>query len=164
MRQSGQSRIELTATVLHRVHGWLLREAPKIAHRHVLVDPVCFRLWEGATSFAFLAKRWSSGIEVLLGYFVARELGISYTICRKFIWWDMILWAEDLVGLDRDRLQIIMGSNDVLIDVASVQDYLKSWKVHSDQIHIHRGAQHGQALFLPSAGMRDTCHALGLTF
>ncbi|CAO1638446.1 unnamed protein product [Sympodiomycopsis kandeliae] len=146
------------------IHGWLLREAPRIGRRHVLVDPVCFRLWEGATSYAFLAKKWGAGIEVLLGYFVARELGISYTICRKFIWWDMIMWAEDLAGLDSSRLQIVIGGNDVLIDVESVQKYLHLYDIGQDQVHVQPGAQHGQALFLPSQGMRKTCQALGLAF
>lgn len=116
-----------------------------------------------ATSYAFLAKRWSSAIEVLLGYFVARELGISYTICRKFIWWDMIMWAEDLAALhDTDRLQVVIGGNDVLIDVKSVQEYLTQHGLDPQQIHVDPSAQHGQALFLPSRGMRWTCQALGL--
>lgn len=43
-----------------------------------------------ATSYAFLAKKWDSGIEILLGYFVAREIGVSYAISRRFLWWDML--------------------------------------------------------------------------
>lgn len=116
-----------------------------------------------ATSYAFLAKPWRSGIEVLLGYFVARELGISYTICRKFIWWDMIMWAEDLLDLhSAGRLQVVMGGNDVLIDVESVQRYLAQHGLTDDQVHVDKGAQHGQALFLPSRGMGWTCQALSL--
>lgn len=144
------------------IHGWIVRDAPEICHRHVLVDPVCFLLWEGATSYAFLAKKWQSGIEILLGYFVAREVGIAYSIARRFLWWDMLFWIDDVKTVSPDRVQVVMGSKDVLLDVTAVQDYLSAAGIGEDHVTVIPGAQHGQALFMPSKGMEVVCRHLQL--
>ena len=73
------------------------------------------------------------------------------------------MWAEDLLDFqEAAQLQVVMGGNDVLIDVESVQKYLAQYGLTDKQVHVDKGAQHGQALFLPSRGMRHTCQALGL--
>lgn len=95
------------------VHGWILRTAPEMCARNVLVDPVSFCLWQGAVCYAFVYRKWATFIEVLLGYFVAREVGVAHTIGRRFIWSDMCLWADELPTLDPKDTHFIMAEKDL---------------------------------------------------
>lgn len=144
------------------VHAWLSREIPQLGHRHILVDPVCFRLWEGATCFAFIGKKWTQGIEILLGYFVAQEVGNAFTIARRFDWVENAFWIKDLGDLGNDKVKIVIGEKDVLIESQAVWEYLVDEGVPQDAITICPGAQHGENLFMPSAGMKHVCELLQL--
>ncbi|PWN41234.1 hypothetical protein IE81DRAFT_181524 [Ceraceosorus guamensis] len=145
------------------VTGWVARGAPELCKKHVIVDPVSFRLWEGATCYAFIARPWATGVEVLLGYFVARELGIAHTIARRFIWSDMLLWVHDLPEvLTPDNVQLIFGERDMLLDVPASVDYLRSAGVPAECIHVLPKYQHGKALFIDAKGMHIALHALGM--
>jgi len=135
------------------VHGWVARGAPEICGRHVIVDPVSFRLWEGKTCYAFLARQWVTGVEVLLGYFVARELSIATTICRQFNWSDMALWAHDLPSHTPEDLQLVFGEHDMLIDVPASVEYLKDAGVPDTCITVVPKYQHGKSLFFDAEGM-----------
>lgn len=135
------------------VHGWISREAPELCARNILVDPVCFRLWEGATCYAFVAKEWTAPVDVLLGYFVARELGISNIICRRFDWTDMIFWINDLADISPEKLHVVLGENDTLLDVDAAREYLLEAGVAESAITVCSGHSHGEALFMPSSGM-----------
>jgi hypothetical protein len=153
------------------VHGWVARGAPEICGRHVIVDPVSFRLWEGKTCYAFLARQWVTGVEVLLGYFVARELSIATTICRQFNWSDMAreciasaierpeadfpsaVWAHDLPSHTPEDLQLVFGEHDMLIDVPASVEYLKDAGVPDACITVVPKYQHGKSLFFDAEGM-----------
>ncbi|KAE8241828.1 hypothetical protein A4X13_0g7244 [Tilletia indica] len=71
------------------LHGWMLRAMPGWFKRNVLVDPVCFRMWEGAVWIAFVYREWTSAIEFLLGYSVAREIVIILPF-RSVAWTDSL--------------------------------------------------------------------------
>lgn len=95
------------------VAGWLLRAAPEMCARNILVDPVSFCLWQGSVCYAFVYRQWATFIEVLLGYFVAREVGVAHTIGRCFIWSDMALWADELPTLDPKDTHFVFGEKDL---------------------------------------------------
>ncbi|KAK0548151.1 hypothetical protein OC845_003701, partial [Tilletia horrida] len=106
------------------VHGWMLRAMPGWFKRNILVDPVCFRLWEGAVCNAFVYRKWADAVEVLLGYFVAREIGVAWTIGRFFRWTDMTLWAHEFEAASDDHVHVILAEKDMLVDVPGTVDYL----------------------------------------
>ncbi|CAD6980582.1 unnamed protein product [Tilletia controversa] len=133
------------------VHGWMLRAMPGWFKRNVLVDPVCFRMWEGAVCNAFVYRKWSSAIEVLLGYFVARELGVAYTIGRYFRWTDMTLWAHEFEAASDDHVHAIVAENDMLVDVPGTVEYLAQTGVPHT---VMKGYQHGQPLCVEGEGMQ----------
>lgn len=135
------------------VLGWLLRTAPEMFERNVLVDPVSFCMWEGSVCYSFIHRRWASGVEALLGYFVGRELGIAHTILRSFIWFDMILWTEEFPSIDPKNLHIIFAEKDLLVDVPGSVKYLQLSGVSDDCISVLRNYQHGQALMHKGHGM-----------
>ncbi|EST09094.1 hypothetical protein PSEUBRA_001436 [Kalmanozyma brasiliensis GHG001] len=136
------------------VLGWLLRTAPTMFNRNILVDPVSFCMWEGSVCYSFIHRRWASGIEALLGYFVGRELGVAHTIARRFLWFDMILWADEFPSLDPEKLQFIFAERDVLVDVPGSVKYLTDAGVSKECITVMRGYNHGQALIVDNNGMK----------
>lgn len=135
------------------VLGWLIRKHSDLCARNILVDPVSFRLWEGSVCYSFIYRRWNTYIEVLLGYFVARELGTARTIGRNFQWSDMCLWIDDFKEIDEDNFQVIFGETDMLVDVPSCVEYLEESGVPDKCITIIPKYQHGKALMFPGPGM-----------
>lgn len=150
-------KMERCTTLSHSngtmVLGWLLRTAPEMFQRNILVDPVSFCMWEGSVCYSFIHRRWASGVEALLGYFVGRELGIAHTIGRSFIWFDMILWTEEFPSLNPKDLHIIFAEKDLLVDVPGSVKYLQNSGVSDDCISVLRNYQHGQALMHKGHGM-----------
>lgn len=144
------------------VLGWLLRHSPSLFVRNILVDPVSFCLWEGSVCYSFIHRRWATGIEVLLGYFVGRELGTAHTIARRFLWFDMILWADEFPSLKPGELHFVFGERDVLVDVPGSVGYLRGAGVEEDCITVMRGYNHGQALIVDNAGMKLALEKVGL--
>lgn len=144
------------------VLGWLFRTAPEMFTRNILVDPVSFCMWEGSVCYSFIHRRWATGIEALLGYFVGRELGVAHTIARRFLWFDMILWADEFPSTDPDNLQFILGERDVLVDIPGSVKYLTDAGISEDCITVMRGYNHGQALIVDNAGMKLAMKHVGL--
>ncbi|GAA94352.1 hypothetical protein E5Q_01003 [Mixia osmundae IAM 14324] len=136
------------------VLGWLLRGAPELCTRTVLVDPVSLLLHEADVCYTFVYKPWQTGLQVLLGYFVARELGNAHTIGRDFQWTDMLLWEHELPDVSPENLHIVLGDSDFLIDPVSIVRYLKECGIVDEAITLCRGYNHGQALIVDSDGMR----------
>lgn len=146
------------------LHGWILRREPQLVARSVLVDPVSFRLWEGALCYNFLHKEANTPISVLLRYFVAQELSVAHTICRRFAWPSMALWVPEFPSIDSNDVHFIFGQNDILVDIPGSVDYLKEEGVQDDAITVMKGYQHGQALFLGGEGMRLACKYAHIPF
>ncbi len=121
--------------------------------RNILVDPVSFCLWEGSVCYSFIFRRWASGVEALLGYFVARELGIAIPSAVRFIWFDMILWAEEFPSTNPEDLHIIFGEGDLLVDVVGSVKYLQEAGVPTSASPSMQNYQHGQALMHHGEGM-----------
>lgn len=136
------------------VLGWLLRTAPERFVRNILVDPVSFCMWEGSVCYSFIHRRWATGIEALLGYFVGRELGVAHTIARRFLWFDMILWADEFPSLKSQDLHFVFGERDVLVDVPASVAYLRDAGVGDQCISVMKGYNHGQALIVDNEGMK----------
>jgi hypothetical protein len=163
MRKHNMSRV---TTLSHSngtmVLGWLLRTAPEMFVRNILVDPVSFCMWEGSVCYSFVHRRWASGVESLLGYFVGRELGVAHTIARRFLWFDMILWAEEFPSTKPADLHFIFAERDVLVDVPGSVRYLREAGIDEDCITVMRNYNHGQALIVNNKGMQLAFKHAGL--
>ncbi|GMH47179.1 hypothetical protein TrVE_jg3063 [Triparma verrucosa] len=123
MRSVGMER----ATIVGHSFGtiiasWILRHSPEHVHSAVLIDPVCLQLARADVAFAAIHRKPVSAADVLLEYFVFRELSLAATLARNFFWFRNILWAEDLP--DNRRSVGILSSNDAIVPSASVRNYL----------------------------------------
>lgn len=95
---------DVGATVLSHsfgtiTHAWLLKDASTrhLCRKNVMVDPICFRLWEADVCYNFLYRKPQTVTQYLTLAVVARELGVSTAMYRSF--W----WAENLLIADQVR-------------------------------------------------------------
>jgi pimeloyl-ACP methyl ester carboxylesterase len=68
------------------VAGWIIKERPNLVDRTVLIDPVCFQLYEAYLCQNFVYKMPTTGFELVLWYFIAKEACIAWYLGRWF-WW-----------------------------------------------------------------------------
>ena len=123
MRSVGMERATLVGHSFGTITAsWILRHSPEHVHSAVLIDPVCLQLARADVAFAAIHRRPVSAADVLLEYFVFRELSLAATLARNFFWFRNILWAEDLPG--NKRSVGILSSNDAIVPSASVRNYL----------------------------------------
>lgn len=52
-------------------------------------------LWEPYVAYNFLYRKPSTGIDILMRYFVGEEIGIATMLQRYFDWSANILWFEE---------------------------------------------------------------------
>lgn len=123
MRSVGMERATLVGHSFGTIiASWILRHAREHVHSAVLIDPVTLQLARADVAFSAIHRKPVSAADVLLEYFVFRELSLAATLARNFYWFRNILWAEDLPG--GGRSVGILSSNDAIVPSASVRDYL----------------------------------------
>ncbi|RKO93543.1 hypothetical protein BDK51DRAFT_4712, partial [Blyttiomyces helicus] len=104
--------------------SWMLRDpvaAPLVAST-VLIDPVSFLLFDPTVACSFLYREPASVLELLMNYFVSRELYIAHTLFRHFDWSHNIIFLNDL-PLEGTNTVILSGS-DHIVPSRRVRNYL----------------------------------------
>ncbi|KAG6333721.1 hypothetical protein ID866_5364 [Astraeus odoratus] len=126
------------------VHAWFLKAYPHLAVRSCLVDPVAICCWEGDMCYNFIYKRCSTGMDLLMRYFVGSELGVANTLQRHFDWTSNSLWFEDLPNAhDPDKTLVMLGGKDVILNAERIRRYLASHGVRKG-IYFDPEGRHGQ--------------------
>ena len=132
-------------------HAWIVKHLrPEYLKRSIMVDPVCFRLWESDVCYNFLYRRPRNSVQLIISYFVGRELGNAYVLHRAFWWFENLLLAEDI--LDRDQPSKFIaycGGKDEIIDSRSVAKYLRDENV---EVRYFPDLAHGQVLNINTQG------------
>lgn len=105
------------------VVGWVCMERLEVVGRLALVDPVCFRLWEADVCYNFVYKTPTSGEDLMMWYFVAREVGVSAALGRGFWWFQNVLFPSSLPPLSKTH--VYLGSNDRVVNPRRVIEYLE---------------------------------------
>lgn len=95
---------------------------------HNIHDPVCFLLCKHDVAYNFLYKNPASGLELLMQWFVGRELYIAYTLSRRFFWQDNILWPDQL----QCPCTVVLSANDQIVPAYAVYRYLTSWAANNN--------------------------------
>lgn len=133
------------------VHGWLLKECPELVKASCFVDPVTFCLWEPYVAYNFLYRQPTTGIDILMRYFVGEEIGIATMLQRYFDWSANILWFEEIPNAlsNRDTCFFI-SEKDAILNAGRVRRYLEDHGVKPVQeggnLHYMEGLAHGEAL------------------
>ena len=65
----------------------------------MLLDPVTFLLHDPAIANNFINRVPTTSMELLISYFVSKELYIAHTLARHFSWSHNVLFHEELAGV-----------------------------------------------------------------
>lgn len=96
------------------------RLKPHLVDSCVLIDPVCFRLWEATTMHNFCYCDPKTPMQIVQQYHVCKELLISWYFHRHFFFTDAVLLREDVPR----RALMIISESDNIYDVPRVVRYL----------------------------------------
>lgn len=95
----------------------MLKSCPEIVNRSCFVDPVTFCSWEGDVCYNFLYKPCTTGVELVIRYFVGTEVGVANLLQRHFDWLSNSLWFEEIPNArDPQRSLFLLGGKDSIVD------------------------------------------------
>uniref|UniRef100_A0A7S2NA63 AB hydrolase-1 domain-containing protein n=1 Tax=Alexandrium andersonii TaxID=327968 RepID=A0A7S2NA63_9DINO len=104
--------------------AWMARKAPGFVSTLTFIDPVCFLLVKPDVCYNFMYRRPADPTQLLINYFLAKELYIAHSLSRNFFWLQNQLWPEELPG---PALVVLCGL-DSIVPSHSVRRYLTSYK------------------------------------
>ncbi|KAF9478994.1 hypothetical protein BDN70DRAFT_807742 [Pholiota conissans] len=137
------------------IHAWMLKGHPELIGRSCFIDPVTFCSWEGDVCYDFLYQPCVTGMELLIRYFVATELGVANLLHRHFCWTSNSLWFEEIPNArDPHKNLFVLGGKDVIVNAERVKRYLTSHGVRENLFCDPEG-QHGQALIRDSPALNE---------
>ncbi|SNX85596.1 uncharacterized protein MEPE_04305 [Melanopsichium pennsylvanicum] len=129
------------------VHSWLIKSLKTRVRRSCFVDPVCFQLWVPFICSNFVYKRATTPIEMLMRYFVAREVGTANTLGRYFDWSSNILWPDEIEQLkDGKRTRFYLAEEDAILNAKDTLEYLVESGCPRENVHFGEGKAHGEML------------------
>ncbi|KAF9055398.1 hypothetical protein BDZ89DRAFT_1055993 [Hymenopellis radicata] len=129
-------------------HAWMLKDYPHMVTRSCFVDPVTFCSWEGDTCYNFLYRRCTTGIDLIMRYFVSTELGVANLMQRQFDWHSNALWYEEIPNArDVTKTLFVLGGKDSIVKAQRVKQYLMSHGVRNG-LYWDENGRHGQPFVL----------------
>ena len=99
----------------------VLYRAPSLIAGMVLVDPVCFKLWEPKVMSNFCYRKPANVMQILMHYLVTHELTISHYFHRHFIWTDCVMFVEDIPA----HTSVILSELDEIIDAPGIMQHFR---------------------------------------
>ncbi|EST04692.1 E3 ubiquitin-protein ligase Highwire/Pam/Rpm-1 [Kalmanozyma brasiliensis GHG001] len=145
------------------VHSWLIKSLGTAIRRSCFVDPVCFQLWVPFVCSNFVYKRARKPIELLMRYFVARELGVANTLCRYFDWSSNILWPNEIAKLqDGKRTRFYLAEEDAILSAKDTLEYLVESGCPRENVHYGKGKAHGEMLMHGGEDFRNVVDWLSM--
>ncbi len=140
------------------VISWLLRgdrASRSLVYGAVMIDPIGFLLSEPSVVYNFIHRTPSDSVELMMHYFVARELYIANTLSRQFSWSHAVLFAEDLPP--GENLVVLSGA-DAIVPAQLVRAYLQKCneKTKRTEIIWHPDMHHG-SIVLNVGAIKEIC-------
>ncbi|KAI9452089.1 hypothetical protein F5148DRAFT_1237523 [Russula earlei] len=138
------------------VHAWFLKDAPDLVARSLFIDPVAFCCWEGDLCLKFLYNPATTGIQLVMNYFVSTEVGIVNLLRKQFDWSSNTLFFEEIPhARDPSRNKFIVANDDVVLSAQRIKRYLVSHGVRKGLYYNSQG-QHGLALIPGTEGFNES--------
>ncbi|KAJ9054823.1 hypothetical protein DSO57_1010237 [Entomophthora muscae] len=100
--------------------SWLLKNRPKFVARAMLIDPVCFALWEPTLIRSFIYRPGSGFVQRLVRYFVSGDLFVANSLARNFSWAENALLPQDISC----PITVFLSRQDFIVDANVIQAYL----------------------------------------
>jgi hypothetical protein len=119
----------------------------------VLLDPVCFLLWEPDLLKNFCYCTPETPMQIIQNYHVCQELSISYYFHRHFFWHECVQFANDMPA----KSLVYISECDNIYNTKRVLPYLSSSNVSTEVL---AGHPHGGWMGDPTAMTRiiDSLH------
>ncbi|CAE7947142.1 ANKRD54 [Symbiodinium sp. KB8] len=105
------------------VVAWMCKNSKETVKVATFLDPVCFLLIKPDVCYNFMYRRPETPTQLLMHYFVARELFIAHSLSRNFFWYQNLLWPEELVM----PTLVMLSGEDSIVPAHSVRRYLTGW-------------------------------------
>lgn len=106
--------------------AWMARKAPSFVKMMTFIDPVCFLLVKPDVCYNFMYRRPADPTQLLINYFLAKELYIAHSLSRNFFWHQNQLWPEELPC----PTLVVLSGRDSIVPAHSVRRYLTFYKQH----------------------------------
>jgi len=110
--------------------AWMARKAPSFVGMMTFMDPVCFLLVKPDVCYNFMYREPSDPTQLLIHYFLARELYIAHSLSRNFFWHQNQLWPEECPC----PTLVVLSGRDSIVPAHSVRRYLMAYK-HKKNLH-----------------------------
>lgn len=104
--------------------AWMVRTRPDLVSMTTFIDPVCFLLVKPDVCYNFMYRRPATPTQLLIHYFLARELYIAHSLSRNFFWFQNLLWPEELSM----PALVVLGGQDSIVPAHSIRRYLAAFK------------------------------------
>ncbi|KAK9241804.1 hypothetical protein V1506DRAFT_465600 [Lipomyces tetrasporus] len=124
LRHHGFKKVVLLTHSYGSVLATHLLHDPAVSNRIgsvILVDPITIQLHHPDVAYNFTFRKPKSANEWLLWYFGSMDMGVAYTLARRFFWSENVLWRKDFG--DR-HITIFLAENDAIVDTDQVRRYL----------------------------------------
>eukprot|EP00611_Tribonema_gayanum_P023206 TRINITY_DN482_c0_g1_i1.p1 TRINITY_DN482_c0_g1~~TRINITY_DN482_c0_g1_i1.p1 ORF type:complete len:225 (-),score=54.34 TRINITY_DN482_c0_g1_i1:1295-1969(-) len=136
--------------------GAFTKAKPELVHSLVLIDPVCFLLWEVDVLENF-SRQPASAMQDIIHYHMSQELFISHFFHRHFWWYESVLFPSD-IPLDTGTV-VFVSERDEISHPRNVLKYLShvasSKRRHGTfTVHELKGEGHGAWLLRPATQTR----------
>ena len=107
--------------------SWIVQKCPEYISKLIFLDPICFALFEPYVVYNFVYRTPEKLPNLLMYYFICRELGISYVVSRHFWWTQNNLYLEQIRQCSKANLPVfvLLASHDCIINPHFIRDYLK---------------------------------------
>jgi len=108
--------------------AWMARKAPQCVTSMTFIDPVCFLLVKPDVCYNFMYRQPADPCQLLMNYFISKELYIAHSLSRNFFWYQNQLWPDELPG----PTLVVLGGRDSIVPAHSVRRYLTAYKHQHD--------------------------------
>ncbi|KAG5192759.1 hypothetical protein JKP88DRAFT_274703 [Tribonema minus] len=132
--------------------GAFLKAKPHLVHSVVLIDPVCFLLWEVDILENFCYRQPSTAMQDIIHYHMSQELFISHFFHRHFWWYESVLFASDIpTAMSAD---VFISEIDEISRASAIVPYLAASAAQPERqgrlvVHELKGEGHGGWIVRP---------------
>ncbi|KAJ8607261.1 hypothetical protein MRB53_040447 [Persea americana] len=141
-------------------HAWIIKLLDSsFTKRDIMIDPVCFRLWESDVCYNFLYRKPTNAVQLMMSYFVGQELGVAYSLHRAFWWFENLLMPED-IRIKAQPFVAYTAGEDEIIHGLGVARFLQSERI---AVRHYPELGHGKILSIEAVGgkaLHDVLHTL----
>jgi len=138
------------------VMSWVLRWRPEIVAKAIFLDPVCFLLSQPDVAYNVLYRKPGNWFTHLAANTVFWELYTANSLQRNFIWYNNVLWLDELPK----KTMIALSGMDDVANAAVLKCYIEEYQQqpegNCEELHLlwYESYFHGEIFLHKSAELQ----------